>query len=83
MLFFAKRPAPISTLGFDVFVQEVIAAINIEPSCISKSELLTFAFKKSSLLVYFLKFSLKFCDASVSKNFILRSFRSRYCRNDS
>ena len=45
----------------------LIAAISIEPSCISKSALLTFTFKKSSLLVFFLKFSLKFCAASVKK----------------
>ena len=30
--FFANKPAPIKTFGFDVFVQEVIAAIRIEPS---------------------------------------------------
>ncbi len=29
--FFATRPAPIITLGFDVFVQLVIAAITTEP----------------------------------------------------
>ena len=29
--FFASRPAPIITDGFDVFVHEVIAAITTEP----------------------------------------------------
>ena len=29
--FFASRPAPIITLGFDVFVQLVMAAITTEP----------------------------------------------------
>ena len=33
--FLAKRPAPIMTLGFDVLVQLVIAAINISPSFIT------------------------------------------------
>ena len=30
--FFATKPAPIKTFGLDVFVQEVIAAIKIDPS---------------------------------------------------
>ena len=34
-IFFAKRPAPIKTFGFDVFVHDVMAAISIEPSLIS------------------------------------------------
>jgi hypothetical protein len=29
--FFASRPAPIMTLGFDVFVQLVIAAMTTDP----------------------------------------------------
>ena len=29
--FFARRPAPIITCGFEVFVQDVIAAITTEP----------------------------------------------------
>ncbi len=35
--FFATRPAPIITLGFDVFVQLVIAAMTTEPcsNCVS------------------------------------------------
>ena len=33
--FLAKRPAPIKTLGFDVLVHDVMAAINIDPSLIS------------------------------------------------
>ena len=40
--FFASKPAPIKTLGLDVFVHDVIAAINIEPSLISKSVPYTF-----------------------------------------
>ena len=35
--FFASNPAPIITLGFEVLVQEVIAAITISPSVILKS----------------------------------------------
>ena len=33
--FLARSPAPIKTLGLDVFVQDVIAAITISPSFIS------------------------------------------------
>ena len=40
--FLAKRPAPIKTFGFEVFVQDVIAAINIDPSLISKFPSFTF-----------------------------------------
>ena len=40
--FFANKPAPINTFGFEVFVHEVIAAIKIEPSFISKEVSLTF-----------------------------------------
>ena len=32
--FFASNPAAIKTLGLEVFVHDVIAAINIEPSLI-------------------------------------------------
>src|SRR5205823_6556242 len=35
--FFASRPAPIITLGFEVLVQEVMAAITTEPWSSSKS----------------------------------------------
>src|SRR6266516_1543934 len=35
--FFARRPAPIITWGFDVFVQEVIAAMTTEPCSSSNS----------------------------------------------
>jgi len=37
MAFFASKPAPINTLGFEVLVQEVIAAITMSPSFILKS----------------------------------------------
>ena len=38
--FFATRPAPIITLGFDVFVQLVIAAMTTEPcsNCVSTGD---------------------------------------------
>jgi hypothetical protein len=36
MAFFANKPAPIKTLGLEVLVQEVIAAITISPSFILK-----------------------------------------------
>jgi hypothetical protein len=35
--FFASSPAPIITCGFEVFVQEVIAAMTTEPCCSSNS----------------------------------------------
>ena len=54
--FFASKPAPISTLGFDVFVHEVIAAIKIEPSLISSSVPSTFEVEKVSLFVMFFNF---------------------------
>ena len=47
--FLANNPAAIKTLGFDVFVHEVMAAINILPSFISKSLFETFDDLKSSL----------------------------------
>src|SRR5512133_337169 len=40
--FFASSPAAIITLGFDVFVQLVIAAITTDPSLIRNSDLSVF-----------------------------------------
>ena len=48
-------------------MQDVIAAIRIDPSFISKSVLGTLAIEKSFLLVISLKLFLKLVDASVSK----------------
>ena len=61
--FLASNPAPIRTFGFDVFVQEVIAAIKIEPSLISKSVFETFEIEKSFLFVNSAKLSLNFVEA--------------------
>ena len=46
-----------------MFVQEVIAAIKIEPSLISKSVLETFEIEKSFLFVNSAKLSLNFVEA--------------------
>ena len=51
--FFANNPAPIKTFGLDVFVQDVIAAINIEPSLISKLVSITFVRVFSFITVVF------------------------------
>ena len=50
-----------------MFVQEVIAAIKIDPSFISKSVLEIFEIEKLSLLVISAKLFLKFLEASVNK----------------
>ena len=50
--FFAKRPAPIITLGLEVFVQDVIAAITISPSLTLKSVPSTLASIALSLFAF-------------------------------
>ena len=63
----ANSPAPINTFGLEVFVHDVIAAINISPSFISKSVSLTFATVGSVFLHTSSKTLIKFFDASVKR----------------
>ena len=63
----AKSPAPIKTFGLEVFVQDVIAAIKIDPSLIEYSLSLTFETEKSFLPVTSEKLFLKLVEASVNK----------------
>ena len=56
--FLANSPAPIMTLGFDVFVQLVIAAINISPSLIlpfDLSDFLSFSISFSEHLLHLIR----------------------------
>ena len=65
--FFASNPAPIKTFGLDVLVHDVIAAINIDPSSISKSVFSTFELIFSFRPVASLKTFLKLAEASFNK----------------
>ena len=62
--FFANNPAPIKTFGLDVFVHDVISAINTDPSLISKSVPLTFEICFFFLDVVFSNTSWNLDDAS-------------------
>ena len=64
--FLANNPAPIKTLGLDVLVQDVIAAITISPSLILKSFPFTFASIVLFLFVFSLYVCLNLIDASAA-----------------
>ena len=68
--FLANNPAPIKTFGFDVFVQDVMAAINIDPSIISYSDPSILEIIGDFLLVTLSNTFLKFEDASVRELYL-------------